>query len=196
MTGVEILVRLAAADPWSFTVLDTLRRKLGLEEVVGVVRIKAWQLGFGGASRKHARAIAEQLLSDTALLANPNRDRWCVREVGEKALPQGLWRRQGGAVDAYVVKVADRDEMVGKSLVRVVNTRLGIAEVKDARLSSVWVIETAVGEPRSGQVARDIAVLRSWRRGLLSNPHYQDAQVMRAEVYLPCTEAATGEVNA
>jgi len=55
------------------------------------------------------------------------------------------------------------------------------------------VIETSVGEPRSAAVAADIAVSRSWRRGLLSNPHFQDAEVIRADVYLPCGEAAKCE---
>ena len=196
VTGVEILVRLATADPWSFTVLDTLRRKLGLTEVVGVVRMKAWHLTFDVGGDGEAIAITERLLGDTALLANPNRDKWCVREVRETPLLQDLWHKPEEAVDAYVVKVADRGDLVGKSILRVLNTRLGILEAKDAAFSSVWVIETAVGEPRSRAIAADIAVSRSWRRGLLSNPHFQDAEVIRAEVYLPSSEAATREVNA
>lgn len=193
VTGIEILVRLATADPWSFTVLDTLRRKLGLAEVVGVVRMKAWHLGFEAVDPRKGREIVDRLLSDTALLANPNRDRWCVREVREAPPAQNLWRRQKDALDAYVVKVADTGDLVGKSLLRVLNARLGIVEAVDARFSSVWVIETGVGEPRSAAVAAEIAVSRSWRRGLLSNPHFQDAQVIKAEVYLPCGEAARCE---
>jgi hypothetical protein len=189
-------VRLATADPWSFTVLDTLRRKLGLTEVVGVVRMKAWRLTFDVGGDGEARAITERLLGDTALLANPNRDKWCVREVRETPLLQDLWHKPEEAVDAYVVKVADRGDLVGKSILRVLNTRLGILEATDAAFSSVWVIETAVGEPGSRAIAADIAVSRSWRRGLLSNPHFQDAEVIRAEVYLPSSEAATREVNA
>jgi phosphoribosylformylglycinamidine (FGAM) synthase PurS component len=184
MTGVEILVRLATADPWSFTVLDTLRRKLGLSEVVGVVRMKAWRLGLD-ADAEAALAIVDRLLSETALLANPNRDSWCIREVRENALPQNLWRAQRDALDAYVIKVADREDLAGRSLLRVLNSRLGITEAKDAGFSSVWIVETAVGEPRSAALAAEVAVSRSWRRGLLSNPHYQDAEVVKAEAYLP-----------
>lgn len=194
MTSIEILVRLATADPWSFTVLDTLRRKLGLEEVVGVARMKAWLLGFDNTDPGKAREIVDRLLRDTALLANPNRDRWCVREVvGGAHGVQNLWRRQRDALDAYVVKVADRSDLAGRSLVRVLNARLGIVEATRAGFASVWVIETSVGEPRSAAVAADIAVSRSWRHGLLSNPHFQGAEVTRADVYLPCSEAAKRE---
>jgi len=132
VTGIEILVRLATADPWSFTVLDTLRRKLGLEEVVGVARMKAWLLGFDNTDPGKARQIVDRLLKDTALLANPNRDRWCVREVRGAHGVQNLWRRQRDALDAYVVKVADRGDLVGRSLVRVMNARLGIVEATHA----------------------------------------------------------------
>ena len=43
---IQVLVKLAAIDPWSFTVLDTLRRKFGCEEVTHVERITCWELEF------------------------------------------------------------------------------------------------------------------------------------------------------
>lgn len=184
MTGVEVLARLAAADPWSFTVFDTLTRKIGCPEVVAVTRIKSWRLEFSLAPER-ALAATRRLLEETALLTNPNRDRWCVREVAATARPQTIWRRQEGARDAHVVMVTDIEDPVGNAMLRVLKTRVRLEGIEAVRFSWLWVLETGVGEPRSERIAADSAVSRSWRRGLLSNPHYQSAETIRAEVYLP-----------
>ena len=42
----EVLVKLAARDPWSFTVLDALKRKFGIGAIRGVERLKSWRLDF------------------------------------------------------------------------------------------------------------------------------------------------------
>jgi phosphoribosylformylglycinamidine (FGAM) synthase PurS component len=196
VTGVEVLARLAAADPWSFTVYDTLTRKLGHGEIVGVTRIKSWRIDFD-LGPEDAMASAARLLEETALLANPNRDRWSVRlaEDGSRGGPRGgapgqrIWRKQPDARSAMVVRVSDVDDPVGRSVARVLRTRLGMGEVRDVGFSWVWVLETSVGPDRARRIAADVAVSRSWRRGLLSNPHYQRAEVVAAEEYL-----AEGEV--
>jgi hypothetical protein len=184
MTGIEVLVRLAAADPWSFTVFDTLTRKIGYSEIVGVTRIRSWRLEFD-LPAESALAATRQLLKETALLANPNRDLWCVREVAESAGRQDIWRMQEGARDAHVVVVTDTGDPVGGAMLRVLKTRLRLKGIEAVRFSWLWVLETGVGDPRSEVIAADSAVSRSWRRGLLSNPHYQTANTIRAEVYLP-----------
>ena len=184
MSSVEVLVRLAAADPWSFTVYDTLTRKLGHAEIVGVTRIKSWWIDFD-AEPEGAMASTERLVKETALLANPNRDKWSVRLASGKSPGQRIWRRQPEARSAMVVKVSDIDNPVGRSVARVLTSRLGMREVRDVRFSWVWVLETSADRRLAGRIAADVAVSRSWRRGLLSNPHYQQAEVLAAEAYLP-----------
>ncbi|MFZ1946916.1 MAG: hypothetical protein WAW06_05170 [bacterium] len=188
ITGVEVLARLAAADPWSFTVYDTLTRKLGHGEIVGVTRIKSWRVDFD-LEPDGAMAAAAKLLQETALLVNPNRDRWSVR-LARGGPPGGMpgqriWRKQSDSRSAMVVRVSDLDDPVGKSVARVLRTRLGMAEVRQVGFSWVWVLETSAGPGPARRIAADVAVSRSWRRGLLSNPHYQRAEVFTAEEYLP-----------
>jgi hypothetical protein len=161
-----------------------LTRKIGYSEIVGVTRIKSWRLEFDLAPES-ALAATRRLLKETALLANPNRDRWCVREVAETALCQDIWQMHEGARDAYVVVVTDADDPVGSAMLRVLRARLGLQGIQAVGFSWLWVLETGVGEPRSEAIAADSAISRSWRRGLLSNPHYQTADTIRASVYLP-----------
>jgi phosphoribosylformylglycinamidine (FGAM) synthase PurS component len=187
VTGVEVLVRLATADPWSFTVFDTLRRKLGYGEITDVTRIKAWQLAFD-LDPDGAAAATHRLLADTALLANPNRDRWCVRGLAGRELRQTLWLRRDAAGCACVVKVTDNDDPIGKSMLRVLRSRLGMGEIVDVKFSWIWVLEAGADPVRAMAIASEAAVSRSWRRGLLSNPHYQHAEVLRADRYLPSEE--------
>jgi phosphoribosylformylglycinamidine (FGAM) synthase PurS component len=179
---VQVLVRLAAIDPWSFTVLDTLRRKLGRTEVTRVERLKCWELEFRDGGAEHAQGIARKVMRETALLANPNRDVWAMRILPGEALPSGVWERSDRGVDAYVIRVSDKEDLVGRSMGRILTKRLGIADIKGVAFSTIWVIETTAG-PGSGEVAGEIAVARAWRKGLLANPHCQDALVYPAEKY-------------
>ena len=188
MTTVEVLVRLTGTDPWSFTVFDTLKRKFSLGELVAVTRMKSWQLSFGLENAEDALDVVARLLRDTALLANPNKEVWSIRGARQDSAGRNFWRKSPGSADAFVVKVTDIDDIIGKSLVKVLRGRLGIREIADARFSSVWVLELSEGGPRSSAVAGDVAVSRSWRRGLLSNPHFQGAEIFKAEEYLPPSE--------
>ena len=184
---VEVLVRLAASDPWSFTVLDTLRRRFGLEEVSGVERIKSWLLTFAGRSREQAMKTVEELMHTTALLANPNRDLWFVRAGPDTSVPPAIWARPEGISDVWVIRVADRDDIVGRSMAGILQGRLGIRAIKEVRYSTVWVLEMIRAGRDPSSLARQIAVARSWRNGLLANPHCQTAAVCRAEEYLQGT---------
>jgi phosphoribosylformylglycinamidine (FGAM) synthase PurS component len=184
---VQVLVRLAAIDPWSFTVLDTLRRKLGRTEVKRVERLKCWDLEFETRAAGHAQEITRKVMHETALLANPNRDVWVMRVFPGETLPAGLWERSDDEADAYVIKVSDKEDLVGRSIGRILTRRLGIADVRDVAFSTIWVIETTAG-PESGRIAGEIAVARAWRQGLLANPHCQEAQVFPAEEYFGVEE--------
>ena len=181
---LDVLVRLRAADPWSFTVLDTLVRKDGLDNIVAVTRLKSWRLDFGATAPEAALAITRRLLRETALLANPNRDTWLVRGAAGDGPAQALWKPGGETAETFVVRVSDRDDLVGKSLVRVLRGRLGLLEIVDVHFASVWLLEMRRGGPEARALAETVAVTTSWRKGLLSNPHFQTAEVAGAETYL------------
>ena len=83
----------------------------------------------------------------------------------------------------------DREDLAGKSLLRVLRGRLGLEEVSDARFSLVWLVELNLGGPEARALADSIAMATSWRRGLLANPHSQTADVFEARTYLGGGEA-------
>ncbi|MFH1312938.1 MAG: hypothetical protein ABIJ00_06885 [Candidatus Eisenbacteria bacterium] len=180
---IQVLVKLAAIDPWSFTVLDTLKRKFGCDEVTHVERVKCWELKFRAEAAERSVEITEGLLRDTVLLANPNRDRWVMRIFPGEGVPAGFWERPEDAADAYIVKVTDKEDIAGQSLSRILASRLVISDVESVSLSTIWVIEMKGRGPRSRDLAEEIAVARAWRQGLLANPHCQDAEVYPAEEY-------------
>jgi hypothetical protein len=193
---IEVLARLAAADPWSFTVLDTLRRKECLEAITEVTRLKSWRLAFEAADPAAALQAGDRLARETGLVVNPNRDLWCVRSMEGRTGPQSLWRRQERSADAFVVRVTDREDLAGEGLLRVLRSRLGMKEAREAAFAHLWILETDVGEPDSRAIAQEVAVCRSWRHGLLSNPHFQCADVFKAESYLPFDQGRASGVSA
>jgi phosphoribosylformylglycinamidine (FGAM) synthase PurS component len=180
---IQVLVKLAAIDPWSFTVLDTLKRKFGCDEVTHVERVKCWELEFRPEAAERAAGITAGLLRDTVLLANPNRDRWVIRGFPGEGVPAGFWERSGDAAEAYIVKVTDKEDLAGQSLARILTSRLGISDIEVVSFSTIWVIEMKGEGRRSRDLAGEIAVARAWRKGFLANPHCQDAEVYPADEY-------------
>jgi|GEM_PF-1482758 hypothetical protein len=184
MTGVEILVKLIAPDPWSFTVYDALSRKFGLEEIVGIERIKTWALSYDVVAADDAVGATETILRETVLLANPNRDiRQLRRSVSEPAVP-GIFKLRDGVEDAYVVKVHNMGDTAGENAARIARSRLGIEALRSISSATAWVIEMSKGEPESRRIAESVAVLEARGRGLLANPHCQEAEVVSAGKYL------------
>jgi phosphoribosylformylglycinamidine (FGAM) synthase PurS component len=180
--SIQVLARLAAADPWGFTVLDTLKRRLGYAGVAAVHRIRGWELVFDTDGPESAIQTTERILHETALLANPNRDLWVVRSAADGVLPSDFWIRTPGSGDAFVIEVTDKEDLVGRSMLRILRSRLRIAEIENVRHATIWIIEFENGYPAE-RVAGEIAVAKSWRKGLLANPHCQNAEVHRLETY-------------
>ena len=186
----EVLVKLAARDPWSFTVLDALKFKFGIETIVGAERLKSWRLDFDTGSEEDALAVTAKILDETALLANPNRDIWTVRGRSRLELP-GVFPGAAGDGDRFfAVRVTDRDDLVGRSMHAILRRRLGISEIKGVAFSLVWILEFDRPGAESFRLAEEIAIARSWRRGLLANPHCQEARVLMLTDYLVGKEDA------
>jgi phosphoribosylformylglycinamidine (FGAM) synthase PurS component len=183
MVKTEVLVKLAAPDPWSFTVFDTLTRKFGFEEIIAVERTKSWELTFDLVSPDAAEAQTKELLRTTALLANPNRDVWAVR-CGPGVLPEGFWYSDSEEAGAFVVRVTDTDDIVGSSVAEIMRSRLGMDAVRSVCFSTVWGlrISSTVSDPLG--LATRAATARTWRSGLLANPHFQEAAVFAVDDYL------------
>ena len=184
MIDVEVLVKLIAPDPWSFTVYDALSRKFGLEEIVGIERIKTWTLSYDVVAADDAVGATETILRETVLLANPNRDlRQLRRSVSEPAGP-GIFKRRDGVEDAYIVKVRNMEDAAGENAARIARSRLGVDALRSISFATAWVIEMSKGEPHSRRIAESVAVLEARGSGLLANPHCQEAEIVSAREYL------------
>jgi phosphoribosylformylglycinamidine (FGAM) synthase PurS component len=181
---IEVLVKLAARDPWSFTVQDALARKLGIEALVGVERLKSWRLDFGAASEEDALGLTMKILDETALLANPNRDVRTVRSRSHPEIPDTFLGGPPGDGRLFAVRVADREDLVGRSVRSILVRRLGISRVDSVRYSLVWVLRFEAAGRDLSELAEEIAVARSWRKGLLANPHCQEALVRPVEEFV------------
>jgi hypothetical protein len=183
MTDVEVLVRLLAPDPWSFTVFDTLNRKFRLEEIVGIERIKTWRLVFDSTAAGAVEST-EAILRETVLMANPNRDVRQVRTGCEVPVKPEIWRMKDGVAEAWVVKVRDLVDRAGEDVARIARSRLGISGLAGVSFATAWVVEMSDRGDRSREIAEQVAVLKRRGKGLLANPHCQEAEVESAAGYL------------
>jgi hypothetical protein len=180
----EVLVKLAARDPWSFTVLDALVRKFGVTALAGVERLKSWRIDFGVGSEGEGFALTSGILDTTALLANPNRDIWTIRSTSLPGIPDRFLGGPRGDEHLFAVRVADKEDLVGASIRAILRRRLHLSKVERVRHSLVWILRFQPGERDPAGLAGEIAVARSWRRGLLANPHCQEAWVWPIEDFV------------
>jgi phosphoribosylformylglycinamidine (FGAM) synthase PurS component len=183
MITTEVLVKLAAPDPWSFTVLDALTRKFGFGDVLDVERTRSWELTFDLVSADAAIAQTREILRTTALLANPNRDVWAIR-CGSGKLPAGFWYSDAPEAGVFVVRVTDTDDITGSSVEHILRSRLGIGGLSSVRFSTVWGLRISRANADPAELASRIAVAKTWRSGLLANPHFQEAAVFGVDEYL------------
>jgi phosphoribosylformylglycinamidine (FGAM) synthase PurS component len=181
---VEVLVKLAGRDPWSFTVLDALVRKHGIASLAGVERLKSWRLDFDTDSKNEALELTSKILAGTALLANPNRDVWGVRGASRSGLPESLFGGQAAAGWVFAARVSDTDDLVGRSMAAVLKRRLGISTIAGVAFSLVWILRFDGSEDDAAALAGRAAVVKSWRQGLLSNPHSQRVHVFGLEDFM------------
>jgi hypothetical protein len=181
---IEVLVKLAARDPWSFTVLDALVHKFGISKTAGVERLKSWRIDFDLDSEGKALELTSRILGETALLANPNRDIWTVRGRSGTDVPEAFIGGQPGNGCAFAVRVTDIEDIVGRSMHSIIRRRLSMPEVNGVRYSLLWVLRFEAGEEDFRDLAGEIAVARSWRKGLLANPHSQEAHVASIEEFI------------
>jgi phosphoribosylformylglycinamidine (FGAM) synthase PurS component len=182
MIPVEVLVRLKAEDPWSFTALETLNRKMGMPEVAALERARSWTLVFEDDDRKEARRAVDSILRETALLANPNRDVWTVREAGDRVDP-GFWKQADAGSRSFVVRVAGREDLAGSSTLSIIRRRLEMTTVREVAFRTIWLLEISPGDRDPAELAQDIALARTWKRGLLANPHSQEAEIFPLRDY-------------
>jgi phosphoribosylformylglycinamidine (FGAM) synthase PurS component len=175
---------LAARDPWSFTVFDALKRKLGFAALAGVERLKSWQLHFDLHSEEEAMAVTGKILRETALLANPNRDIWMMRGPSHLDFPERFFGRYAVRDRSFLVRVTDSEPVVGRAVRAVLAGRLGLPQVTSVVFSLIWLLEFEEPDEGLHALAAEIAVAKEWRRGLLANPHCQSASVMTIEDYL------------
>lgn len=179
---LEVLVRLLVPDPWSFTVLETLRRKSDYRQVVDVTHLRCWRIWFSLDDQRCIHLL-EKMMSETSLLANPNRDRWLIwKNKGE--MPKRFWQKTNLDSQAFVIRVTDVEDLVGRSMCEVVRKRLGLLDVSDIRFSNLWLIEITKGDLSPEEIAKRVAIAYRWKTGLLSNPNFQTAKVVALNEYL------------
>ncbi len=179
---IEVLVKLLVPDPWSFTVLETLRRQVDYNQVVNVTRLRCWRIWLNLDDQGCVELI-ERTMNETSLLANPNRDRWLIWK-GRGDIPERFWHINDLSNEAYVIRVTDDEDIVGAGMREIMCKRVGLTEICDIRFSNLWLLEIARGKLSPEEVASRVAVAHRWKNGLLANPNFQRAKVASLKDYV------------
>ena len=133
---------------------DLLREKI--DGVGRVTREELWTFEVEGDGANDVR----RLLDETTLVVNPNVHRYTLEEGSE---PPDSGSR-------LVVRVHDRVDSRGSSVLRSIRERRRIASVTSVALSTRWTVDLAADSARAEEIGEQIA-------GILANPHAQDVNV-------------------
>ncbi len=163
---IELVVSLKIPDVVAVTARQTLRRRLGHDELVDLTRADWWRLSLNVADEAAALALGRELAEATNLFVNPNKHRY---EVGlTTPLPEP---RDG--VTAVAVLTGFRDDATASLAAQALHGRLGYGDrVAAVELGTLWVFQLAVDDTeRARELAEAMTVTRSRTAGLLVNPH-------------------------
>lgn len=163
---VELVVSLKIPDVVALTARQTLRRRLGHDELVDLTRADWWRLSLEVADEAAALLLGRELAEATNLFVNPNKHRY---ELGlSTPLPAP---REG--VTAVAVLTGFRDDAGASLAAQALRGRLGYGDrVSAVELGTLWVYQLAVDDPvRARELAEAMTVTRSRTAGLLVNPH-------------------------
>ncbi len=180
MTGAAVRIWLKAADPAAITAREALQRALGYGRVVREVA-RSEVVAFRWEGNAEARAQLERLARETGLLLNPNKHRMEIAVEDETLHPRGnAWT---------VVSTPGEGAELARTLER---HRLLAGEVPATRRGVLWELDLAAEGEELRRLAGEIAVARERKRGLLSNPHLEDAAVFVAPPRAADVTAALG----
>lgn len=165
---MKVIIRrwLKVTDPTALTATEALRRALSYgRDVQGLYRSELFVLELPeDVSANQAREAIEHFAEGSNLLYNPNKHAKEVVFGSEIFHPRG---------NAWILAWEDRDE---SSLLQAINRGSLPFQVLGVRTAMLWELDWSGENPRS--VAEDLAVSRERKKGLLVNPHFQQAAVL------------------
>jgi len=159
---------LKVGDPTALTARETLQRALAYGRTVEEVsRSELWC--FRWDDEPAPRDVLERLARDTNLILNPNKHRMEIAVEEEALHPRG---------NAWVmVSVPGAGAELGGTLGR---HRLVEGAPPATRRAVLWELTLGAAGDEAAALAAEIATARERKRGLLANPHVEDAVVFRA----------------
>lgn len=165
MTEAVIRLWLKVADPTALTARETLQRALGYGRMVrDVGRSEIWS--FRWEASVDAHPLLARLARDTNLFANPNKYHMEIKTGPEPLSPRGNvwilgWREGDGK---------EQEETLRRH-------RLVEDHLPEVRRAVLWELDLDAPVAAVRTTAEEIAVARERKRGLLINPHVEDAEV-------------------
>jgi len=175
---VNILVTLKIFDNVAASALYALRDRLRCEQIQSLDRSDYWSIQLYDLDEKTAVERIEQVVSRTALFANPNKHRWSIHS--NASLVDLLPEKREGSVAAILVE--DEDDAGAAELRETLIQRGDLGKRIEVLHGIWWVLHLGNLCPEAARtIAEEIAVTRGRRQGLLCNPHYQRATVLVPE---------------
>ena len=164
-------IELLAGDPEAISALAVARSRLEAgHEITWLKRLRLFELRGSLPTRPRL----ERLLHASIQFYNPHKERCLVRTAPHEAAPIPAGRP--------VVVVTERGGERRPAAERWWRHRTG-SDI-EVREGVAWVLEFAPGADPA--LARELAMVRDRRHGLLCNPHSQDATIVLGKVPLPC----------
>jgi hypothetical protein len=168
MSRVYLRVALRGEDLAAISALDVLRTQLGAEDLAGLSRETVWEIDLADAAD---RAALERAARESLLFANPVKERW---RIEERFLTLGRvpGRRAVG------VLVRDRGDRSDEARAAALQGTWGVAAARVTR-ATLWILDLPDQDRAAAlERARVLGITVGRRRGLLVNPHYQDAELL------------------
>ncbi|MGD9496824.1 MAG: hypothetical protein AB7Y46_11030 [Armatimonadota bacterium] len=178
MVSAELVVALKIPDVTALTAANAIRRRLGYEHTLKVLkRADYYRLELDLPDRAAAERLVREIAENTNLFVNPNKHVYKVRFPEDRGAA-----RTGDGEYVVSVLVTNPDDSSGAQIAASLQSHHGYPQVQGVETGVLWTLHLlADSQEQALAMAEDITVTRSQSKGILMNPHFQEYTLWAGE---------------
>jgi len=172
---IDIVVFGRLIDLVAVTASHTIKHLMGYgDRLAEVKRADHYRLELSAKDTSQARLLAEQLVTDTLVFGNPN------KQVGKVTTPEELTSLLPPPEEGFrsLALVWEREDNTASHILSNLRENLGYTRVKGLSRGVLWFLHWNAPKREAHRLTEEVLVTESRKRGLLSNPHSQIAEII------------------
>lgn len=166
---VELFVKLKTPDLVALTAKHTLIKEMGYEDILENLTRQDYYRFNMNLGRERAEEMVKEIALNSKIFVNPNKHTYKI----------GKWEMGNGKCEEIRVLTFYRQDSQASLMKEILQNTYGYKEVLDLQRGNLWNLTIREKDrERASQIAKEIVLTTSSKKGLLINPHCQDYRIL------------------